>query len=279
MSLVVSLSTIPPRFDTIDSILSCLQKQTVKVDEIRVYIPKKYRRFPDYDGSLPDVPAGVRIVQPEDDLGPASKVLFAAEELRGTDTDIIFCDDDRVYTPDWFERILAARVGNEGKCIATATLDEALHLRGLSDIGETTPNPRPKLFKKGLSYRAKRIGQISRELRTGVKERKPFRPKYVKPGNACIAEGFGAVLVKPDFFDDLAYDIPDVLWSVDDVWLSGHMARKGIPIWQAAGFMHPEINKNSEKMPLYQAVLDGANRDEANVSCIKYMQDTYGVWL
>lgn len=279
MSLVVSLSTIPPRFENLGATLSCLQNQTAKIDEIRVYVPKKYRRFPDYDGALPHVPAGVRIVQPEEDLGPASKVLFAAEDLRGTDTDIIFCDDDRSYTPDWFARMLKARKGHNDRCIATATLDRSLKARGISNIADTLPNPKPALPKKGFSYRLKRLGQFAREFKTGVKEAKPFRPNYAKAGYACIAEGFGAVLVKPDFLDNLAYDIPDVLWSVDDVWLSGHMARKGVPIWQAAGFRYPEINDSSENMPLYQAVLDGANRDEANASCIKYMQDTYGVWL
>ena len=42
-----------------------------------------------------------------------------------------------------------------------------------------------------------------------------------KAGFADILQGLGGVVVRPDFFDDEAFDIPDILWAVDDVWLSG----------------------------------------------------------
>ena len=82
MSLVVSLTTIPPRFPYLMQSLPHLLAQTAKIDEIRLYVPKTYRRFPDYDGTLPDVPKGIRVIQPDEDLGPASKVLFAADAVN-----------------------------------------------------------------------------------------------------------------------------------------------------------------------------------------------------
>jgi GT2 family glycosyltransferase len=255
-----------------------LLKQTAPIDEIRLYIPRKYRRFPDYDGTLPEVPKEVRIIRPAEDLGPASKVLFAADDLRGTDCDIIYCDDDRVYEPDWFARMLYARKRHQNRCVATVTLDRELAFRGTKLEKGFPPHKGPQLFRKDLGYRVKRFGQIMRKLGTGEDQPKIRRGRYGRPGFAAIAEGFGAVLVKPDFFDAAAYDIPPVIWSVDDVWLSGHMARKGIPIWQAAGFSEPHITDSSEVMPLYKATVAGVDRNDANIACIKYMQDTYGVW-
>ena len=76
MTAIISLSTIPARFSKIYPVLENLQARTLKIDEIRLYVPRKFRRFPDYGGELPDVPKGVRILRADEDLGPVSKVLF-----------------------------------------------------------------------------------------------------------------------------------------------------------------------------------------------------------
>lgn len=275
MSLVVSLSSIPPRFDKLEPVLNALLAQTAKIDEIRLYLPKTYRRFPDYDGSLPDVPRGVRIVRPDDDLGPSSKVLFAAEDLRGTDCNIIYCDDDRVYHRTWFSRMLAAQGDRMGACVATSILE----LDRLGFQVRATHTPR---LKKTVTSLPRTMGLVKRKLKqltTGVTDRKPPMNRQIKrSGYGDIAEGCGAVLVRPDFFDTSAFDIPKVLWSVDDVWLSGHMARKGIGIWIEKGFgIAPEAH-SSRVCALYDATIDGVGRDAANRACVRYMQDTYGIW-
>ena len=81
--LIVSLSTIPPRFDKIGETLKSLLNQSVKADHIYLYIPETYRRFPDWDGQLPHVPDGITIRRTDIDLGPATKVLPAARAHRG----------------------------------------------------------------------------------------------------------------------------------------------------------------------------------------------------
>ena len=50
MPVIISLSTIPSRFDKIGPTLESLLAQSAKIDEIRIYIPKSYLRFPEYDG-------------------------------------------------------------------------------------------------------------------------------------------------------------------------------------------------------------------------------------
>ncbi|WP_322889905.1 MULTISPECIES: glycosyltransferase family A protein [unclassified Yoonia] len=274
MGLVVSLSTIPPRFAHIGATLASLIAQTAPIDEIRLYIPRKYRRFPDYDGSLPDVPEGVRIIRPSDDLGPASKVLFAVDDLRGTDTTIIYCDDDRIYEPDRFARMIAESLQRPGHCIAPLSLEFA-------DMGLPTPSlrqPRVRRSRKDLEYRFRRVKQQLRSLVTGRALAKPFRHRFIAGGYAAFAEGCGAVLIRPDYLGDDTFNIPPVVWTVDDIWLSGQMERMGVPIWTPANFVVPQHDGANDVEPLYLAVIEGLGRHDANRACVRYMQDTYGIW-
>ena len=275
MPLIVSLTAIPSRFETLEPVLSAILAQDVAIDEVRLHIPKRYRRFPDYDGTPPVVPAGVRIVTPDDDLGPASKVLFAAEDLRGTDTDIVYCDDDRIYPPDWFARMLAARDGRTDHCVAT----HVLLPEDLEFVRQPPLDPAPVLSGKSLSFYSELLNRKLVQLSTGQTRPKPrIKERFAQPGYAEIAEGFGAVLVRPDFFDASALDIPPILWSVDDIWLSGQMRRRGVPIWCAAGFEEPRPSNGADFDALYDAQLDGSGRHDANRACVKYMQETYGIW-
>ncbi|PJI92823.1 hypothetical protein BC777_1685 [Yoonia maricola] len=274
MTAIVSLTAIPPRFKHFGPTLESLLQQTAKIDEIRLYIPRHYRRFPDYDGTLPEVPKGIRIMQVSDDLGPASKVLFAAKELRGIDCDLIYCDDDRLYHADQFSRMIAEGRKLDRMCIAVSTRD----VEGLNETAENRLFPRAVRYRKNMHYRLKRVLQFtSRPF--GGQQTKPTRPVNAVAGYADIARGFGAVLVRPDFFDDVAFDIPDVLWSVDDIWLSGQMARLNVPIWAMANMAGPGMADGEDVSSLLDSVIDGANRQEADQACVRYMQDTYGIWL
>ena len=109
LSLVVTLSSIPPRFAGLGPTLKSLLRQKVRPDEVRLYLPRRYRRFPDWDGSLPAVPDGVRICTTDEDMGPATKILPAVRDFRGREVELLLCDDDRIYDPLWTSRFLAAR--------------------------------------------------------------------------------------------------------------------------------------------------------------------------
>ncbi len=276
MNVIVTLSTIPTRFGDLEPTLQCLLNQTANIDEIRLYIPKRFRRFPNYDGGLPDVPNGIRVIQTEEDLGPATKVLFAAEELGRSDDLIIYCDDDMLYEPDRFQRMIDVHLdGHTGECIASTSFD--LDYLGIGP--EAQRQPRAMRYKKGFEYRAKRAKQLVRQMVTLRSEPKPACPKFGKGGYADFAEGFGGVLVRADFFDDLFYDIPDMLWAVDDIWISGHLERRNIPIWTPPDFPFVHRSENHDNDPLYLSVIDGADRGQANQACIRYMQEKYNIWV
>lgn len=94
---IISLTAIPSRFAGFTPTQESLLAQGANM--VRLHIPRSYRRFPDWDGNLLKVPAGVSIVRCNTDLGPATKVLPATQDLRGQDAQILFCDDDCIVPP------------------------------------------------------------------------------------------------------------------------------------------------------------------------------------
>ncbi len=290
---VVSLSTIPPRFAHIGATLRSLLNQSVRPDRIELWIPRTYRRFPTHPFTLPDVPDGVTIEVTDEDLGPATKILPCARKYRGTDTRIVYVDDDRHYWQDWLKSLLAPSIDRPGEAIAAVGHDLIGIVKTRTrlewvrrTIGPDEKRPRVK------RHRARRGGlrNLPRNIPYWVGREFKFRvlgkpPRYTieSSGYADIAEGYGGVLVRPDFYDDAAFAIPPVLWAVDDQWLSGCLARKKIPIWideksqiPTGSHRYAPINNIA---PLYRARLDGHNRGEAVTAAIEHFREHYGVWL
>ncbi|MCP3969256.1 MAG: glycosyltransferase family 2 protein [Rhodobacteraceae bacterium] len=266
--LIVSLSSIPPRFSRIGPTLDSLLGQSVRPERIVLNIPASYRRFPDWDGTLPQVPQGVEIRRTGTDLGPATKVLPTARAYQGQTAEILFCDDDRIYGSDWAAGFLAARRDYP---------DAAIALRGLSAAGLAGTCPSRTLQPRALPRRE--IGDLDFQLRRlwrrlSGNPKRPERRLFRRSGYTDMFEGCSGVLVRPDWFGDDAFDIPNIAWLVDDVWLSGMLAKRGIPIWLAAGKLTPE-NTNAQAA----APLAGADRHKTNQDAVRFMQDTYGIWL
>ena len=101
MRTIISLTSIPPRFSYLSETLNSLVNQTANIEDIILYIPRKYKRF-EYDlDDLPQVPSEIKICITEHDFGPATKILPAAREYAEKDVAIIFCDDDKICDPNW----------------------------------------------------------------------------------------------------------------------------------------------------------------------------------
>jgi hypothetical protein len=97
MRVIISLTSIPSRFDKVSEILKNLTRQTCH--EIWINIPRSYNRFPDWNGSLPDwinFDSKLRINRDCEDLGPGTKFLGPAKHLDPEDL-IVFLDDDTNY--------------------------------------------------------------------------------------------------------------------------------------------------------------------------------------
>ncbi len=273
---VISLTSIPPRFDQIGPTLASLTRQRQPADKVLLYIPRTYRRFPDYDGHLPEVPDSVEIRRPELDFGPASKVLHALRDFRGQDVDILFCDDDRYYRPDWSSVFFGARRQHPDAAIAPISFDASVLFESEQ---KDRPQPRARQRKRSTDILYQIEMLIWRLRGLGSRKVEPPSHKFIKrPGYRDIFQGYGGVLVKPHFFDDDVFDIPPVLWAVDDIWLSGMLAKAGTPIWAPANIRGPRTLNTTLTDPLWQAVIDGADRKSANWQCFCHMRDTYGIW-
>jgi hypothetical protein len=280
MRHVISLSSIPPRFGMIGPVLQGLVAQRSRPEAIELYIPRSFRRFPEWGGALPEVPEGITVVRVDEDLGPATKILPAVRARRGQAIDIFYVDDDRVYGRDTTRIALDIRKALPGAAICGAG-------HGLRErFGLEAPDlPAPQMVKlqKTPAVRAelqwRRLHSALRRVTGSGPHGRTPRKLVARSGYAEIACGYGGVLVRPDFFDDVAYAIPPVLWAVDDVWLSGMLARRGIPVWvDRRLYGSGEVRRIALTRPLLTAVIEGADRDKANRACIDYMRATYGIW-
>lgn len=264
MSIVVSLTTIPSRLPHLGLVIKSIKEQSIKPDHIQLYVPREYnkRSLGVIDASL--IPKDVDLIWVEEDLGPATKVLPAVKRFKDhPDVKLIYCDDDKLFDRDFIKRLLEASDANPNACI----VEFGWNL--LSRLNKIYWHKRPLVYK------------VMRLLTLG----------YLKAGNAGdgsiqIAEGCGGVLVKPHFFNDDVYDIPDILWNVDDIWLSGWLAVNQHPIIQTnrqrnegAKDLFVENQNLGRLESLYEMVYKGHSRLDADYKCIRYMQEKYGIWV
>lgn len=95
-----------------------------------------------------------------------------------------------------------------------------------------------------------------------------------------ILEGWRGALIEPGFFCDDDFQIPDILWTVDDVWLSGCLERKGIPNWLTGTKRSLAPAKNSNEFAssaLRKFKYKGHDRKAANLACIEHFRKEHGI--
>lgn len=258
---IISLTSIPPRLARIGPTLESLLGQTARIDRVILWIPQTYRR-PEFDScTLPELPTGVEVRRCGFDYGPATKILPAAEAFRGHDVRILYCDDDRIYDAGWAARLLAASDAHPEACIA--------------EVGEVVALTLKKAFKATPAYRGLAIatlGFFSSLYRRGM------RALEVEAGPVDICKGYGGVLVRPEFFSADAFDIPDLLWTVDDIWLSGQLALNRIPIRKVSATELSLKTDLADVDALVDYVYADHRREQANAACIRHFQERHGIW-
>lgn len=275
--LIVTLSSIPPRFGLLQPTLRAILGQTSPADRVILYIPRSYRRFPEWDGTLPQVPDGVEIRRTDLDLGPATKVLPAVQDFAKEDVDILFCDDDRGYPPNWIAAFRRLREAHPDEALALVGC-QAETMAPSEGVGRRQPRAARRWRSTDWRFQAQYLWHQLRAGRSWREVPAPKRRVTARAGYVDIFEGCGGVMVQPYMFDAAAFDIPSVLWAVDDVWLSGMVTKNGVPIWLDANHVDPPELEAYSKAALAASVIDGADRATANAMAVKYMQDTYGIW-
>jgi hypothetical protein len=223
--VVVTLSTIPARAAALAPVLHSLLDQTEPADRIILNLPPVSRRtgvpYPDPAGL--NLPMGVDVLRGPDE-GPATKFLGALhDEPRAL---IVVVDDDVIYPRDFLANLLAAYRVRPG---------HALALRGVRLVD-------------GVAFPA-----LDHVLCSAIAAPQPVDVVfgtwgYLLPPGLPVAE-----------IADFSGHPDEVRW-VDDVWISGHLARLGVPRMVVATQSFPIETMTSA----VQALTDGANRSGLN---------------
>jgi len=150
----------------------------------------------------------VTVIDSERDWGPATKLLPALRaEREHPETLIIVVDDDNIYPREMVSTFVC--------------------------FSQTLPHA-------ALCFRGRRVPPSARWRDT----RAVFGTRVDVPTPMDVVTGCGGYLVKPRFYDDDVFDYhgaPPSAFFVDDIWFSGHLARRGIPryvIPSAAAFVY-----------------------------------------
>lgn len=246
----------------LERVLEGFRAQTAKIDSFILWIPKAYRRPEFNDYSIPKLPSDIEVRFCDEDFGPATKVLPAVNEFSGQDVQIIYCDDDEVYKPEWAETLMQAAKLNPSECSTICGLNVAS-----VDF---------EAFLQSAGYKS--MSRFSRKLYSSLpwKRRRPERPRS---GHIDICQGFGGVLVRPEFFGAEVFDIPDIAWMVDDIWLSGHLAVRSIPKRRVSTHKLCQKSELAHVNSLTQYVHDGLDRVQADHMCVEFYRKKYGIWL
>lgn len=189
--VVVSLSTVPSRLPYLQRAIDHLLNQTYPVDQIYLHLPNwsKRERRPYPLPQLRPDPR-LRVVRCQD-YGPITKLYPVLQEEQDPHTLIITVDDDIQYVPERIETLVrwAERFPD-------------------SAIGGTGFIVGPWWWFYGTVHR-------------------PETPTPVS-----VLEGFSGCAYRRGFFSEDLIDYtgaPDGAFYNDDVWISGHLAQKGIP--------------------------------------------------
>lgn len=120
--IYISLTTITPRLQFIQSTIDSLLNQSMKADKIILHIPDIYHNYESPTEKQLANLKGVEIHRCYD-FGPATKLLAMSNYVLDGDDYIIVCDDDRMYEPDMVKDFILAHKENPGTVYSQARWD------------------------------------------------------------------------------------------------------------------------------------------------------------
>ena len=222
--IIATLTTIPSRLFLLPLTVDTILKQTIKPDEIVISIPLKSTREPinKSDATKSDpynitdeflhyIKANnITILRPEKDYGPATKILGVLEREherydKENEPVIITFDDDKYYEPQCIQQLIDGHLKYPDCVIAR---------KGSVLIKTKKKQNNPYPFKEILM--------------SGNKVSSTY--------DLSIIFGTGGVLYRASFFESDVFDFTKtdnnfqskLFFHVDDIYLSGYLAQKGI---------------------------------------------------
>ena len=242
--VITSFTTTPDRIGNLEPTIRSLLEQTRPPDEIVLAIPEFSIRqktkyvVPAYLEKFPRL----RILRCEKDWGPATKFIPVIQEELASNRDralIMIVDDDRVYPRNALELFL--HYHNEMP-------DAALGFRGALI-------PRNFVWFLPKIYRASQIQETKR---------------------VAVITGTAGYFIQPRFFDSALWDYstaPASAFYVDDIWISGHLSRRGIKKYVVpASSMMRSVRAQSGTMTLYDVPKGSV---PSNTEMLRFFRDDW----
>ena len=249
--IVVTLTTIPPRFGNLHFTLNSLQNQTVQPDLIVLNIPEKYVNYSN-DIELCKIEQPNVIINRCNEYGPATKLLG----LYGTnvyndmsDEDIIIVvDDDRNYNNRMIEGLLNYHKQYPGAALTVAgwTVDAIINMTWQTYFASKHP--------RGVDFNT--FAQV--DILTGCCG--VLLTKSICPFN------------RPEIFE---MNPADPKYYFDDIWVSGFLKLNDVVIYIIPNEITSDEQRN-ENDCIYP--FDYERSINKNVMCIEYFRETYGIW-
>ena len=98
------------------------------------------------------------------------------------------------------------------------------------------------------------------------------------PALTDIAQGYAGVCVRPDWLAGPGCTPPPAAWPVDDIWLSGQLARQGIGIRLVRGARAGMRLAIDDAHALQHARFGGRDRHASNRACVAEVTARHGLW-
>lgn len=255
--IIVSFTTIPPRFKYIYMTIDSMLKQTISPNKIIIHIPNEYNNFPNY--KLPEFLNKCEIIyknkviinRQTNDYGPATKLLglYNSDLYKNLSNEdiIIIIDDDRFYNKYLIENMLYYHKKNKNKVLTIAGWE----------IETVTKN----------------------HIKT-KKRKKPRGKEFKNEGYIDILGGCCGFLITKGlcpFNNKEIFNInhKDVKYYVDDILISGFLTVNNTDIYIIPNkITKEEFRTNNDTI---NELCDNT-RKQKNIKCIEYFKNNYKIW-
>eukprot|EP00299_Pterocystis_sp_00344_P016440 c8255_g1_i1.p1 GENE.c8255_g1_i1~~c8255_g1_i1.p1 ORF type:complete len:467 (-),score=97.82 c8255_g1_i1:106-1473(-) len=229
---VISVTTIPARLPYLIDVFKAISWNNYHPDAVYLAIPRKSLRF-EQDYILPEYirehPV-VKVLWSDVDYGPATKLLPVLKVETDPDTCIMTVDDDS-FPKDFHIHLF----------ITAALLfpDAALGFGGwnvqcIVNFGDSCRRDWDMKYGPDYLFVRQNYNFACVEMRTtyGRYHCAEEVSELLHPKAADVLEGTEGAVYRRKFFDDSIFDssgTPKEMFFVDDVWISGNLALKGVP--------------------------------------------------
>ena len=243
--VIVSLTSFPARFDTLDICIKSLFAQSVKPDKIVLYLGKECDDVPLPSRLTALEKFGLEIKKGYADIRPHKKYLFAMQEYP--EDIIITVDDDLMYDRNMIKSLLESYKRNP-----SAVSARRVH-RITSSGGDLEPYDK---FDKCWT-------------------------KMTEPSHILLSTNGAGTLFPPGCLPEEAFDIDTIkklCLDADDIWIKFMLIKKGVPVvWVKSNQSMPPEIPGTQRVALYYANTDKDNSN--NDRCIQAMEEHFNIHL